>query len=179
MVVMPTLPEREKGKDPVVPTVVPGAESSSSERMRQRINGVGGVIESNGRDTESPHKNLQTVCAELWRQGLERRSGSEEQGSKANGRHPVVAVKPSKFGILGEVSHVPGWRLVSLSRHEPEQMAPEKSLLPRRVQIRLLIRVPVVVAVVSRPPERAALRCRSSRASHRELEGPRCLERAV
>src|SRR5687768_2426742 len=58
-------------------------------------------------------------------------------------------------------------------------MAPEEATLQRGVDVQFLIRVGVMMAMMSRPPDRPALHCSRAQQRENELAGARSLERTV
>src|ERR1700722_11180648 len=63
--------------------------------------------------------------------------------------------------------------------HEPTHMAPKETVLQRGVHILRLVRVHMMVSMMSRPPNGAALHGRSAQHAENELPDARGLEGTV
>ncbi len=64
-------------------------------------------------------------------------------------------------------------------RQEPRKMAPDHAVLPRRVQVLLVVGMGVVMPVMSGPPQRSTLDRCTADDSEEELDNPPGAERAV
>jgi hypothetical protein len=165
VIVVPTLAERDGGEEPVVAASVVGLVRPRAEDVREAVVGEGRVVGKNGRPDEAHHHAGPTSdgVAEDERQ---------DRGSVAE------AVQEAELGIARKVAH-----LVELGRdgrvvEDPTGVRPPNPVL-RRMEIIVLIGVPMVVTMMRGPPEHALLqRClRAERED--ELHHAARLERAV
>ena len=86
-------------------------------------------------------------------------SAEEENGRGKKGRgHPVKAIQPAQLGKLAEVLDEAPIVGVIFVGDDPADMRPPEAALPGRVDVALVIRVAVMIAVVCRPPENTLLR---------------------
>src|SRR5450432_1748504 len=179
VVVMPSLAQRDDREPHVVAAGIPGLVALAPENVRQRIDGVGSVIDSNGGNEESPHQHLPSVGAQAGRRALEQHS-QQKDADPENGRHgDIETVQEAQLGVLEQILHPGKVRGKVFMRHEPPHVAPKESVLHRRMHVIRLIRVDMVVAMVCRPPNGPALHGRGAQQSEDELPDARSLEGAV
>jgi hypothetical protein len=95
------------------------------------------------------------------------------------GHHDVEPIQEAQFRILEQILHPRQIRCEMLVRHEPAHVAPKEAVLHGRVHVVRLVRVDVVVAMMGRPPDRAALHRRGAQQAEDELTDARGLEGAV
>jgi hypothetical protein len=166
MVVVPAFAERQQRQQPVVLAGVGGFIAPRTEEVRERIDRKRIVPEHHGAEAEAPYE--------------QRPSADEHQrGAQGDRRHQMIFVQPAQLGIFGKIPDVVDARVVVLVRNDPADVRPEKPEQRRRVQIQFLIRIPVMVPVMRRPPQHALLRGGRRDKGDHKLEYPAGLERAV
>jgi len=166
MVVVPAFAESHQGEQPVVLAGVGGREAAIAENVRKRIDGECAVPEEDGAQEKAPD---------------EQRPGTNEpQGYGQNGwREHVVLVQPAEFREFGEVADVVIARVVVAVGKNPADVRPPEAEERRRVQVLLQIGIPVMMAMMRRPPENALLRGRHGHPGDHKLKPAAGLERAV
>jgi len=166
VVVVPSLAKGDEGEEPVVFARVRGRKAALAEEVGERIDGKRTVPEENGAQEEAP--------------GEQAPAAHEEQGDgEDGGGHQVVLVEPAKFGKLGEVADVVEARVVEFVGKNPADMRPPKPEERGRVEVLLLVRETVVMAMMGGPPEDTLLRGRHGHPGDDKLEPAAGLEGAV
>ena len=175
MVVVPTLAKGEQRQQEAVAAGVASGEALAAKDVRERVDEAGAVEEDDGAD-EAPDEELPAGGAEGGMRALQPSARAVERCAEQQRDERVEAVEEDEFGILGEVldAAVVGGEVAGVG--DPAHVRPPEAVLPWRVRVRLLVRVLVVVPVVRRPPERAALDGRGAERAKQELHEPRGLE---
>ncbi len=157
MIVVPAFAQGDEGQQEAVAAVVIGLEASFSEEMGQGVDGGGGVEQRGGADEESPDEQLPAVRAEGGEKMVQHGPGDEQSDGEKNWDHRIKAIEPNEFRIFGEVAHasVVGGKIPRAT--DPPNMSPPESVLPRRVGVVFLVGMLVMMAMLLRPPQGAAL----------------------
>ena len=178
VIVVPAFSEGQERKPEVVSAGVRGLEPATAEHVRQGIDREGGVVQRHRRNQEPPHEELARTGAEPRRPPLQREAERDGEGCEQHGRNDVETVKEAQFRETRKVAHLLDSRVAISLLEEPEPVAaPEASL--RAVRILLLVGEAVMLTVVRRPPQRAALGAGGADECQYELHGPRGREGAV
>ena len=90
----------------------------------------------------------------------ENRSAEDDPQQRADGDRyqERITVQPAQLRVFGEVLDLVVLGIQILVAQGPADVGPEEAVQGGRVDVSLLIRVAVVVAVDRRPPENALLR---------------------
>src|SRR5438552_807306 len=107
------------------------------------------------------------------------RSSGNFAKSRGSNTSPTSQSLPAQLGKLCEVGDVFDPRVVVFIGNDPAYVRPEKPEKRRRMQIQFLVGMPVMVAVMRRPPKHALLRRGHGHESNHELEHATSFERAV
>src|SRR5438128_2096023 len=166
MIVVPALAEGHEGEEPIVAAGVGSVVEARTEKMRERIDGEGVVPEKRGAQAESPEKE---------RQAAHEKKRNGERGR----RNYVIFVEPAELGKSGEVADVVEARVFVFIGDDPADVRPEKTEKRGRVKILFLIRVAMMMAVMSGPPENALLRGGHGHEGDNELKDAARFERAM
>ena len=134
--------------------------------MRQRIDGERVVPQQHGAKTESPDEQMPSA-------------DQPHRSAEHGGRHGVVLVQPAQLGEFRKVADIIHARFIVFVRENPADVRPEKAEERRRMQIQLLVRIAVMVAVMRRPPQHALLRRRHGHEGDHKLKHAAGLKRAV
>src|SRR6266849_4329832 len=166
MIVVPAFAEREQRQQPVVLAGGTGFVAARTEKMRERIDGEGVMPQQYRAQAEAPDE--------------QRPSADQPQHhAERDGRNYMLSVHPAKLEKLGKVSDIFGARVVVFIRDDPADMGPEESEKSGRMQIQFLVRMPVMMAVMRRPPEHALLRRGHGHERDHKLKHAAGLKRAV
>src|ERR1700677_3161648 len=157
MVVVPSLAQRDDGEPDIVAAGVAGLVALAAEDVRQGVDGVGAVVNGHGGHEEPPYQHLPAVRAQARRHVLEQNTEQEDADSENRRHYDVETIEEAKFRVLQQILHPRQVRGEMLMRHEPAHVAPKKAMLHGRMHILRLVGVELIVAMVSSPPNRAAL----------------------
>jgi len=107
-------------------------------------------------------------------------AGAPDQDRRQNDRRrQVILVQPAQFGKFRKVADVFERRNIIFIRNKPAHVRPKKSEERRRMLIQLLIRMPVMVPVMPRPPQHSFLPGSHRQKRDHELKHPAGFVRAV
>jgi len=166
VVVVPPFAQRQKRQQPVVAARVRCLVAPSPKQMRERIDSGRIMPNQHGAKTESPNKQRPSA-------------NQKNNRGEHHRRHMMIFVQPAQFGIFREVADVFERRNVIFIGDEPSYVRPKKSEERGRMHVQILVRVPVMMPVMSRPPQHALLRGSHRQKRDHELKHPARLVRAV
>src|SRR6185436_10491221 len=84
----------------------------------------------------------------------------ETESAKHHRRNQVPPIEPAEFRVARKIfDRFPISGVIHIANH-PAHMRPPETILPRRVDVALLIGVLVVATMMCRPPQRPLLRRR-------------------
>ena len=156
VVVVPVLAERHEHERPVVAAGVWRQVTAPSPDVHQRVHRETAVPEKHCRKKEAPEESDPT-------------EGEPQSDSEKDRRQQGVLVQPAQLRVLREVlDDVEVCRVVLLTEY-PSDVRPPEAALRGRVHVQLSIRVPMVVAMVTGPPERPFLRRRRREKGEQKL----------
>src|ERR1700691_3908394 len=110
---------------------------------------------------------------------LEERAQSEQREAKNRRDQHVESIEKHQLRKLREIAHDAQLGSEVGLRRDPSDVAPDETLLSRRMNVGRLVGSLMMQSMMRRPPQRAALH--RSRPDHREYElaGARSLERSM
>src|SRR6185295_18357745 len=88
------------------------------------------------------------------------------------GRQEIPSLQPANLREPREIRDAGEVRPAVATGEDPAHVRPPEAALDRRMDVLRLVRVPVVLAVMSRPPEDAFLRARHRQPGEQELKDP-------
>jgi hypothetical protein len=112
--------------------------------MRQRIDAERGVVDEH-RAPQVPYNETGPSPTEKAETG------------KGDGRRQLPSVQPDQLGIARQIGNLRQVGPIVSASENPTDMAVEKPVLPRRMDVLLGIRMQVVLAVLGSPPKNALL----------------------
>ena len=177
VVVVPSLAERDHREREAVAAVVVGLVAPAAENVRERIDRKGAVGKDHGRNKKSPDEHLRAVVCNpgAWRW---RKAPSQKREAKNGRDQHVEAIEKHQLGKFREIAdHAQLGAEVSL-RRDPSDVAPDETMLPRRMNVGGLVGALMMQPMMRRPPARALYRRRADRGEYK-LAGARSLERAM
>src|SRR5271163_820938 len=166
VVVVPPLAQGQQREQPVVAARVRCLVAPRTEKMRKRIDRKRVVPDQHGAQAKPPNEQRPSA-------------NQKDNRSQHHRRHMVILVQPAQFRIFRKVADVFQRRNIIFVGDEPSHVRPQESEERRRMHIQILIRVPVMVPVMSRPPQHSLLRGSHRQKRNHELKHPAGLVRAV
>ena len=166
VVVVPPLAEGEQRQPQVVARLVARHVAPAPRQVGQRVDRKGRVPQRDRGPEEPDHQA--------------RPAGQDpDQKTGENGRKIGVAVQPDQLWALGEIGH--GVQIGAPVRlgEEPAEMSVPETVAHGRVHVVVGVREAVMLTVVSRPPQNAALGGALREKGQDEGEGPACPEAPV
>lgn len=176
VVIMPSFSERNTGEQPTVFACVSRSIPGVAKLVGERVDGVGAMIHGNGRDEKPPNQQLPAAGAEMRPPGQDEHAAAIDPHREYERDQHIKAIEPAQFRESRQVGDHAEIRSAICSRQEPAQVTPQEPVTTRRVSVLLLIGVPVVMAVVRRPPQGAALDRTGAEKGKNELPKARGLE---
>ena len=142
MIVVPAFPEREQRKPPVVARIVARGIAPRAQRVGERIDREGGVVEHHRGNAESPHQQLQAVGPEPREGALQPCPQSVQSRRQRKRRNQVEAIEEAQFRITGEVPDQFIARGEIAARQEPHRMRPQEAVAPGRMHVVFIVGMP-------------------------------------
>ncbi len=145
VIVVPTLAECHQRQPKVVAAFVWSIEAARAPQMSQRIDRESAVVQNHCGNHVAPQKRRPSAD-----QG--------ERSAKHHRRDPVVPVQPADLREPEKLTHRTRIVFVEVVGKNPTHMRPPEAAAARRVDISLPIRLPMMQAMMRRPPQDALLR---------------------
>ncbi len=168
VVVVPAVAEREPGQPGQVAAVVGERVGPPAVAVPERGDGERKMEEEHSAHAEAPNDELRPVGAERGRVGGEGFPGGEQEQREARRRQPVEALEPNQLRDAQEVRDGLDRRARAPPAQQPADLRPEQPAHTGRVRVARDVGVPMVKAVLCRPPERAQLASRCAEPGQRE-----------
>jgi len=124
-------------------------------------------------DEETPHHHLPSGCSETRRESGKQSAETIKQRNQQNGPNDIETVEENQFRVFREVAHQAVIGREIFTAREPPDMRPEETLHAGRVDIMVVVRMRMVVAVDRSPPERSTLDRRQAGQRKNELQRTR------
>lgn len=157
VIVVPAFTQSEDGQDETVLARLTRFIAAAAQQMAEGIDGKGRVIQDHRAQAETPEHP--------------RPAGDQVAGDACECRRDaVIFVDEDQLRELGQILH-PLRIIVTVVRgQDPAHMRPVEALLLHRMDVILLIRMLVMMAMMSRPPERALLRRHAAQKGQHKLK---------
>jgi hypothetical protein len=170
MIVMPSFTEGYHRKQEAVFAIVTGLVTRLSKDVGHGIDAAGAVKKKDRADESPPDQHLRSRRVQGWIEIGEQCSKTIGQDGKKKRADQIKPVQEDEFGEPGQIGDkgIIGGEIPA-ARH-PADMRPEKALLPGRVDIDLLIRVRVMMAMNRRPPESSSLNAEKAEQGKKKLD---------
>src|SRR5208282_906231 len=179
VVVVPSLAERDHREREAVAAVVAGLVAAPAEDVRKRIDRKGAVGKDHGRNEKAPYEHLRTARVQARRMALELGAQPKQREAEQGRNQHVEAIEKHQLRKFREIADDAQFGAEVRLRRDPSDVAPDETMLTRRMNIVGLVGALMMQSMMRRPPKSPALDRRRAHHGEYELAGARGLERAM
>jgi hypothetical protein len=168
VIVVPALTEGQQRQPDVVAAIVLGVITTSSETVRQRVDGDGGMEQHHRGDEKAPDQHLPACRSKPWRNVMQQHTQCVQTDGERDWNRDVIAIKPAQFRILRQIRHSRQVGAEVARGQKPADVAPQEPENARGMRVLWRVGVAMMMPMMGRPPQRSALDAR--RADQREYK---------